>query len=30
MQWAKENIRKDVCRDNSELASTTDTQIESS
>ena len=30
MQWAKEYIRKDVCRLNSKLASTGNTQIESS
>ena len=30
MQWAEENIRKDVCRLNSKLVSTTNTQIESS
>ena len=30
VQWADENIRKDVCRLNSKLASTTNTQIESS
>ena len=29
MQWAEENITKDVCRLNSNLASTTNTQIES-
>ena len=27
VQWAEEHIRKDVCRLNSKLASTTDTQI---
>ena len=30
MQWAEEHIRKDVCRLNSELASRTNTHIESS
>ena len=30
MEWAEEHIRKDVCRLNSKLASTTKTQIESS
>ena len=30
MQWAEEHIRKDVCMLNSKLASTTNTQIESS
>ena len=30
VQWAEEHIRKDVCRLNSNLASTTNTQIESS
>ena len=30
VQWAEENIRKDVCRLNSKLASTANTQIESS
>ena len=30
VQWAEEHIRKDVCRLNSKLASTTNTQIESS
>ena len=30
LQWAGEHIRKDVCRFNSNLASTTNTQIESS
>ena len=29
VQWAEEDIRKDVCRLNSKLASTTNTQIES-
>ena len=28
MQWAEENIRKDICRLNSKLVSTTNTQIE--
>ena len=30
MQWVEEQIRKDVCRLNSKLAFTTNTQIESS
>ena len=30
MEWAEEHIRKDVCGLNSKLASTTNTQIESS
>ena len=30
MQWAEEHIRKDVCRLNSKLASTTNTQLKSS
>ena len=30
VQWAKEHIRKDVCRLNSKLSSTTNTQTESS
>ena len=30
MQWAEEHIGKDFCRLNSKLASTTNTQIESS
>ena len=30
MQWAEEHTRKDVCRLNSKLASTTNTQIDSS
>ena len=30
MQWEEEQIRKDVCRLNSKLASTTNTQTESS
>ena len=30
VQWAEENIRKDVCGLNSKLASTTNTQVESS
>ena len=30
VQWAEENIRKDVCRLNSKLDSTTNTQVESS
>ena len=30
VQWAEEHIRKDVCMLNSKLASTTNTQIESS
>ena len=29
VQWAEQHIRKDVCRLNSKLTSTTDTQIES-
>ena len=30
MWWVEENIRKNTCRLNSKLASTTDTQIQSS
>ena len=30
VQWAEERVRKDVCRLNSKLASTTNTQVESS